>query len=232
MSSPSSSQNPTSTLSTRGADLAARPDVRENADELYGRNWDYVTNPEGIVNLGTAENVCNDSDIVKRGKRCTMLIETRCSRSLWMILRRSWRRSMYVFIRLMDRVVRRERRSDSYRSSLRVSTLTTAKGRGGPLGCELPCQTFSTRKSTTPFAVQISQFHVHSDLEHQQLQPPRPYPPQKPDHPLWCHIATLNPRPHPRQPRRSRPPSRSLLRRFPLRLESACGPHTSLRSLP
>ncbi|KAF2690205.1 PLP-dependent transferase [Lentithecium fluviatile CBS 122367] len=45
-----------STLSNRGAALAARPGARDEADILYSRNWDLVTNPEGVVNLGTAEN--------------------------------------------------------------------------------------------------------------------------------------------------------------------------------
>lgn len=57
--SPSTSADPAFTLSTRGADLAAGPDVRENEEKLYGKPWDPVTNPDGVVNIGTAENVGN-----------------------------------------------------------------------------------------------------------------------------------------------------------------------------
>ena len=57
MSSSHVTPNAASPLSTRGTDLAAGPDARADEEKLYGKAWDPVTNPDGIVNIGTAENV-------------------------------------------------------------------------------------------------------------------------------------------------------------------------------
>ena len=51
---PSSSN---STLAGRGAGFAALPDQRQGLELLFSSFWDPVTNPTGIVNFGTAENV-------------------------------------------------------------------------------------------------------------------------------------------------------------------------------
>jgi hypothetical protein len=51
-----------SSLSKRGRDLTSDrlgPNAREATEKIgfYDGPWDPVTNPDGLVNLGTAENV-------------------------------------------------------------------------------------------------------------------------------------------------------------------------------
>ncbi|KAF2116230.1 pyridoxal phosphate-dependent transferase [Lophiotrema nucula] len=45
-----------STLSTRGAELAQGPNMRDLAGAILGTPWDPTKNPDVIVNIGTAEN--------------------------------------------------------------------------------------------------------------------------------------------------------------------------------
>ena len=48
-----------STLGQRGVELASGPNMRDQASKIFGDNLMYnpETNPEGLVNIGTAENV-------------------------------------------------------------------------------------------------------------------------------------------------------------------------------
>lgn len=47
------------TLSQRGVELTKCFNVRELAGKIgTAKPWDAVTNPDGVVNIGTAENVC------------------------------------------------------------------------------------------------------------------------------------------------------------------------------
>jgi hypothetical protein len=48
-----------STLGQRGAELASSPSMRDQASKIFGDNvmFNPETNPEGLVNIGTAENV-------------------------------------------------------------------------------------------------------------------------------------------------------------------------------
>lgn len=46
-----------STLGTRGASLASGLNMRDKASRILSRQWDPLTNPDAVVNLGTAENV-------------------------------------------------------------------------------------------------------------------------------------------------------------------------------
>ncbi|KAL1598987.1 hypothetical protein SLS60_008133 [Paraconiothyrium brasiliense] len=53
---------PDSSLSKRGRDLTSDrlgPNAREATEKIgfYNGPWDPETNPDGLVNLGTAENV-------------------------------------------------------------------------------------------------------------------------------------------------------------------------------
>ena len=46
-----------STLSKRGAAFASGPNIRDMAKIIMGPIWNPVTNPDAIINVGTAENV-------------------------------------------------------------------------------------------------------------------------------------------------------------------------------
>ena len=48
-----------STLGQRGAELASGPSMRDRASTIFGDNvmFNSETNPEGLLNIGTAENV-------------------------------------------------------------------------------------------------------------------------------------------------------------------------------
>lgn len=47
---------PNSTLAERGAAFAALPDQRTGTEVLYSSAWDEISNPNGVINFGTAEN--------------------------------------------------------------------------------------------------------------------------------------------------------------------------------
>jgi hypothetical protein len=51
------SHSASSTLSIYGAEIASKLNHRDTASALYEKDWDPDTNPDGIVNIGTAENV-------------------------------------------------------------------------------------------------------------------------------------------------------------------------------
>ena len=50
-----------SSLSKRGQGLMAGSDFVDKLKRILDNPYDPVSNPEGIVNLGTAENVSNSS---------------------------------------------------------------------------------------------------------------------------------------------------------------------------
>ncbi|KAF2020809.1 PLP-dependent transferase [Aaosphaeria arxii CBS 175.79] len=50
------SSSQTSSLGQRGVALASGPNLRDKATDILARQWDPVTNPDGAVNIGTAEN--------------------------------------------------------------------------------------------------------------------------------------------------------------------------------
>jgi hypothetical protein len=47
-----------SSLSKRGAELASAPNMRDKALQILGRDWHPENNPDGYVQIGSAENVC------------------------------------------------------------------------------------------------------------------------------------------------------------------------------
>lgn len=46
-----------STLSQRGQELAAGPNIREKFKTILANPYDPDKNPEGFINIGTSENV-------------------------------------------------------------------------------------------------------------------------------------------------------------------------------